>query len=168
MKNIFLPLTTPSGEAVQAQYGAICWRQIGARVEVLLITSRDTGRWVIPKGWPIEGLSPEASAAREAFEEAGVEGLIADNCVGVYSYEKGLGKPEDPRATVPCMVTVFPLQVKELVDKFPEIRERRRKWFTPKKAARRVAEPELQALLDGFEPQITPLNASAARKGSKA
>ncbi|MGB8814550.1 MAG: NUDIX hydrolase [Paracoccaceae bacterium] len=151
---------------MQTQYGAICWRRIGARVEVLLITSRDTGRWVIPKGWPIEGLSPEATAAREAFEEAGVEGLVADHCIGVFSYGKGLGKPEGPRVTVPCLVTVFPLRVKELVDKFPEIRERRRKWFTPKKAARRVAEPELQAMLDDFEAHIPPPKAPASLKTS--
>ncbi|MEN9850080.1 MAG: hypothetical protein RL128_243, partial [Pseudomonadota bacterium] len=62
----------------RTQYGALCWRMHRGKVEVLLITSRDTGRWVIPKGWPIDGLAPAQTAAREAWEEAGVEGDIAD------------------------------------------------------------------------------------------
>lgn len=134
-----------------SQYGAICWRRLGVRLEVLLITSRDTGRWIIPKGWPITGLTPEASAAQEAFEEAGVEGNPSDACIGHYSYEKALDKPRGQQLSLPCVVAVYPLQVNALRDSFPERHQRRRKWFTPKKAARKVAEPDLQGLLDGFE-----------------
>ena len=68
--------------AARTQYGALCWRMHRGKVEVLLITSRDTGRWVIPKGWPIAGLAPAETAAREAWEEAGVEGDIADDGLG--------------------------------------------------------------------------------------
>lgn len=125
------------------QYGALCWRLHRGRVEVLLVTSRDTGRWVIPKGWPAKGLDPAASAAREAWEEAGVEGEVSDAALGLYSYAKRR-LPDPP---LPCAVTVFALRVQRLAETFPEQRERRRKWFRAEKAARKVAEPELRALL---------------------
>lgn len=167
MKN--LSVTSPQdlgaeflGDGGRTQYGALCWRRIGDRLQVLLITSRETGRWVIPKGWPIAGLSPEASATREAYEEAGVEGQASASCVGFYTYDKGLGKPQGPRPTVPCIVAVYPLKVTALQDRYPECRERRRKWFTPRKAARKVAEPELQALLDGLETQLLAAAAGPA------
>jgi 8-oxo-dGTP pyrophosphatase MutT (NUDIX family) len=128
---------------VRTQYGALCWRMHRGKVEVLLITSRDTGRWVIPKGWPIAGLAPAETAAREAWEEAGVEGDIADYGLGVFDYDKVLG----PKGCIPCSVEVFGLRVAELKGKFPERKERRRKWFDFEKAARKVAEPQLRALL---------------------
>lgn len=128
---------------VRTQYGALCWRMHRGKVEVLLITSRDTGRWVIPKGWPIDGLAPAQTAAREAWEEAGVEGDIAEQGLGVFDYDKCYGL----KGSVPCSVQVFGLRVAELKGKFPERKERRRKWFDFEKAARKVAEPELRALL---------------------
>ncbi|WP_233557242.1 NUDIX hydrolase [Gemmobacter lutimaris] len=147
-----LQISDPS--ATRTQYAALCWRAGREGIEVLLITSRDTGRWVIPKGWPIDGLSPEASAAREAWEEAGVQGQPDAHCLGLYSYDKGLGRGEGPkRETVPCVVAVYPLQVSALASSFPEEKQRRRKWFPPRKAARKVAEPELQALLADLDRQ---------------
>lgn len=125
------------------QYGALCWRLHRGRVEVLLVTSRDTGRWVIPKGWPGKGLDPASSAAREAWEEAGVEGQIAEAPLGLYTYAKRR-LPDPPLA---CAVTVFGLRVQRLAETFPERAERRRKWFRAEKAARKVAEPELRELL---------------------
>ncbi len=133
-------------QAPRSQYGAICWRMHRGNVEVLLVTSRDTGRWVIPKGWPIDGLAPAASAAREAWEEAGVTGLAAPSPLGLYGYDKVL----TPDSSLPCVVAVFPLRVDELAAKFPERKERRRKWFHAAKAARKVAEPELRALLQSL------------------
>lgn len=131
------------GEECRVQYGAVCWRMHRGKVEVLLITSRDTGRWVIPKGWPILGLTPADTAAREAWEEAGVEGEVLADELGAFGYDKALG----PRRFQPCSVQVFGLRVAELKDKFPERKERRRKWFAFEKAARKVAEPELRQLL---------------------
>lgn len=125
------------------QVGALCWRMHRGHVEVLLITSRDTGRWVIPKGWPIEGKTPAQSAALEAWEEAGVKGQIQDQALGRYTYDKA----RIPRPPTPCAVSVFPLRVEGLATKFPEREERRRKWFAAAKAARKVAEPELRTLL---------------------
>lgn len=134
------------GEA-RTQFGAICWREGPSGAEVLLITSRDTGRWVIPKGWPIDGLPPEGSAAREAWEEAGVTGRADPQCIGLYSYDKLLGKAAAPKGALPCVVAVYALKVEKLARSFPEAGQRRRKWFRARKAATKVAEPELQALL---------------------
>lgn len=159
--------TAALGDAVRSQYGAVCWRRIGARLEVLLITSRETRRWVIPKGWPISGLEPEASAAQEAYEEAGVEGSPAPTCIGCYAYDKTLDRLSDEPSSLPCVVAVYPLQVKTLRDRFPERGQRRRKWFSPKKAARRVAEPELQDLLAGLEALLPVPDRAAGKAGIK-
>jgi 8-oxo-dGTP pyrophosphatase MutT (NUDIX family) len=131
------------GGAQHTQHAALCWRMHRGEVEVLLITSRDTGRWVIPKGWPMDGKTPAETAAQEAWEEAGVTGTVADTALGAYAYDK-LRMPLEP---VPCDVSVFPLRVDRVADKFPERKERRRKWFEAAKAARKVAEPQLRALL---------------------
>jgi 8-oxo-dGTP pyrophosphatase MutT (NUDIX family) len=130
-------------DGARSQVGALCWRMHRGRVEVLLITSRDTGRWVIPKGWPMEGKSPAQSAFQEAWEEAGVRGKGQDEPIGFFSYDKVLR--ED--SSLPVVVSVFPLRVKELAHRFPERKQRRRRWHDAEKAAKRVAEPELRALL---------------------
>jgi 8-oxo-dGTP pyrophosphatase MutT (NUDIX family) len=132
------------------QYGALCWRQGADGVEVLMITSRDTGRWVIPKGWPMPGLSPEAAAAQEAWEEAGVEGVMSPLCVGRYGYQKCLSVT----ASVPCAVAVYAMRVEGLAKNFPEIKERRRKWFPLAEAATLVAEPELAMIITQFTPPM--------------
>lgn len=125
------------------QSGALCWRMRRGQVEVLLITSRVTGRWVIPKGCPHDKLTEAKSAAAEAWEEAGVEGSICEEPLGYFTYNKVLR----PGVVQACIVSVFSLRVGRLRAKFPERRERRRKWFDATRAARKVAEPELRGLL---------------------
>lgn len=126
------------------QVAALCLRGHGDTRQVLLVTSRDTGRWVLPKGWPINGLDAPAAALQEAWEEAGVkEANVNREPVGVYGYDKRL----DGGLKVPVNVTVFETEVKRLVDDFPESEERTRKWVAPSEAAEMVHEPELQALL---------------------
>ncbi len=133
----------PGIEAEHHQVAALCWRLHGRHAEVLLITSRDTGRWIVPKGWPMEGKTAAATAAQEAWEEAGVKGAVAEQSLGSFVYPKTY-RDADPRI---CMVEVFPLRVEELAHRYPERRQRRRKWFAAAKAARKVAEPELRALI---------------------
>ncbi len=133
----------PVGEAVRTQYGAICWRSAETGIDVLLISSRETGRWIIPKGWPIKGISAAAAAAHEAWEEAGVEGKLCETCLGVFSYDKIM--PEDQ--SIPCAVSTFGLRVEKLSRRYPEQRQRRRKWFAASEAAGLVAEPGLKRLL---------------------
>ena len=137
-------------DGTRMQYGALCWRLGDAGTEVLLITSRDTGRWVIPKGWPMPGLSPEAAAAQEAWEEAGVSGAMNPLCVGRYGYLKCLSVT----SSVPCAVAVFGMRVDKLAKTFPEMKERRRKWFSLQEASTLVAEPELAMIIAGFLPPI--------------
>lgn len=135
-------------QETQTQYGALCFRrEAKGAVSILLITSRDTGRWVIPKGWPMAGKRAADCALREAFEEAGVEGRIAGGPIGVYAYDKVLA-----RGVQPCIVSVFPVEVDRLRKDFPEKGQRERRWFTPKKAAARVDEPELKSLIRSFAP----------------
>jgi 8-oxo-dGTP pyrophosphatase MutT (NUDIX family) len=140
------------------QYGALCWRAASDGVEVLLITSRDTGRWVIPKGWPMAGLSPEASAAQEAWEEAGVDGQVHPHCIGRFGYQKCLSVT----ATVPCAVAVYGLQVTKLAKTFPEVKERQRQWFPQEEAAGLVAEPDLAQIIVGFRPPLDGRSAPIA------
>jgi 8-oxo-dGTP pyrophosphatase MutT (NUDIX family) len=132
------------------QVGALCWRRNGeGELRVLLITSRDTGRWVIPKGWPMRNRTDAEAAAREAFEEAGVTGVAATRSLGLYPYDKVLGKGR----FVPCVVRVFALAVAGLAEDFPERGQRRIKWFPPDKAAKKVLEPELALLIRDFAPE---------------
>jgi hypothetical protein len=126
-----------------AQFGVIPRRRDGDRVEVLLITSRDTRRWVVPRGNPIRGCSPAEAAAREAFEEAGIRGVVSMEPLGSYRYEKRrpLGR------SVPAEVQIFAMDVTEEFEEWPEMRERERRWFGPKEAAAAVAEPDLASLI---------------------
>jgi len=118
------------------------------RLRVMLITSRESRRWVIPKGWPVRGLKPHRAAEREAYEEAGLEGRIGKVAVGVYAYEKRL--PNGP--AVPCEVSVFPLQVTKQRKRWPEMGQRDGRWLTPDEAAELVQEEGLRHILRGFHP----------------
>jgi 8-oxo-dGTP pyrophosphatase MutT (NUDIX family) len=133
----------------RAQFAALPWRRsAGGGVEVLLITSRETRRWVIPKGWPIKGKSSFKSAAREAFEEAGVQGRITKKPLGAYAYDKRLknGRLQHVR------VAVFSLHVETEADAYLEQGQREKLWLSPPDAARKVDEPELMVLLATFKP----------------
>jgi 8-oxo-dGTP pyrophosphatase MutT (NUDIX family) len=137
---------TSTVQPSREQLGALCWRIRRGRPEVLLITSRDTRRWIIPKGWPIGGFEPSLSALREAWEEAGVRGTVAPDPVGEYRYVKTMrGTPG-----VPCTVVVYTVKVGSLASTFPERQERRRRWFSAQKAARKLAEAELCTLILAF------------------
>lgn len=134
---------------MRTQFGALCYRMRDGAPEVLLVTSRRTKRWIIPKGWPMDGASPAQSAAREAYEEAGVEGHCYEASIGMYTYTKDI----DGKRELPCAVVVFPLKVKTVLDVFPEHKQRKRKWFRLKGAAKRVSDPELAQLLRRFDPK---------------
>ncbi len=147
----------------RTQYGAVCWRQAETGLDVLLITSRETGRWVIPKGWPIKGLTAAAAAEREAWEEAGVEGKLCDTCLGVFSYQKILAEDQ----SIPCVVAIYGLRVEKLSRRYPEQHQRRRKWFAAAEAAQLVAEPELRTLLLALAQDAKNLGVDAVAKKLK-
>jgi 8-oxo-dGTP pyrophosphatase MutT (NUDIX family) len=125
--------------------GALPYRFYGeAGVEVLLVTSRETGRWIIPKGWPIKGFKPAKTAAREAYEEAGVRGRVFGRPLGSYVYEK---RVEDRVVSFPCEVQVFPLLVKTQLKKWPESRQRKVRWFPLPEAAALIDDDDLRKLI---------------------
>jgi 8-oxo-dGTP pyrophosphatase MutT (NUDIX family) len=117
--------------------------QHDGRLAVVLVTSRETGRWVLPKGWAELGVSRPAMATKEAFEEAGLIGVIEPRSCGSYRYAKRLGDA----TTLICEVKVFTLRVTEMLDDWPEKAERRRHIVPPAEAAGLVEEAELAALL---------------------
>jgi 8-oxo-dGTP pyrophosphatase MutT (NUDIX family) len=133
-----------TSSARRVQYGALPYRiSNGHRPEFMLVTSRETRRWIIPKGWPKRGKSPHRSAAREAFEEAGVLGAVGRRAIGSFSYEKRLKSGR----SVQCEVRVFPLKVKRQRKEWPEKRERRVKWLSASKAAQKVKDPTLSKII---------------------
>ncbi|NLR98194.1 NUDIX hydrolase [Rhizobium sp. P38BS-XIX] len=141
-----------NGQAIE-QYAAICyrWRPGAKEIEILLITSRESGRWVIPKGWPMDKKLPHQVAEREAWEEAGVKGKVRKKSFGYYTYLKSL----DTGDTVPSVVQVHLLEVGGLSAEFPERGQRRLQWFSPNEAATLVREPELKGLLRMAESVLT-------------
>lgn len=134
---------------MRSQFGALVYRVKNDKVQILLVTSRNTRRWIIPKGWPMLGSTPAEAAAIEAWEEAGVIGKKSDRCLGVYSYYK----TRSGTRYLPCLVMVYPIKAKKLKTNFPEAKERRVKWFSQKKAAKLVTEPELAKIIKSFDPK---------------
>lgn len=114
--------------------------------QVLLVTSRETRRWVIPKGWPFHDMPDHEAAAAEAREEAGAVGAISDAVHGTYCYAKLLNT-----GSRTLEVSVYLLDVAELLDTWPEATERERRWFDIAEAARAVAEPDLAQLIASLE-----------------
>jgi 8-oxo-dGTP pyrophosphatase MutT (NUDIX family) len=133
---------------VRVQYGALPYRFTSdAALEILLVTTRQTRRWIIPKGWPIKGLRPAKAAAREAFEEAGVRGKIGAKPLGLFTYEKSL---DEAGVQATCEVRVFPLLVKRQSEAWPEFEQRTIQWVEPSKALSLIKEPDLKKLVAVF------------------
>jgi 8-oxo-dGTP pyrophosphatase MutT (NUDIX family) len=130
------------------QVAALPYAKVNGAIKVMLVTSRETGRPVLPKGWAEKSLSDPEAAEREAFEEAGLKGKISKKPVGSYDYVKIVG----PGFALPCTVAVYPLQIRKHLKIWPEKAERERLWLTVEEAASRVAEPELAKILRNFKP----------------
>jgi 8-oxo-dGTP pyrophosphatase MutT (NUDIX family) len=145
-----LRIAGASKRETRTQFAALPFRRKKSGVEILLISSLDSGRWIIPKGWPMDGMTPAAAAAQEAWEEAGVRGKTYQGCLGLFSYSKWF----DQEMSWPCIVAVFAVEVDRLEDQYPEEGQRKRKWLTPKKAAARVEEPELKQIILNFDPKL--------------
>ena len=128
----------------EMQVAALCLSETTG--QVLLVTSRGTGRWIVPKGWPMPGRTLAGAAMQEAWEEAGVKGRIVQAEIGRYHYDK----EQERGFAIPVEVRVFPLYVDVLNDSFPERGERKRRWFPPHEAARMVAEAGLKRILLGL------------------
>jgi 8-oxo-dGTP pyrophosphatase MutT (NUDIX family) len=132
-----------ANEAALAQVAALPVRFAeSGTLEVMLITSRETQRWIIPKGWPMLGLKDPEAAAREAREEAGLVGSISKRPIGSYSYWKRCAGH-----FVFCTVRIYVLQVERQLKNWKEKGQRRAEWFAPDAAADLVEEPGLKAVL---------------------
>ena len=128
------------------QVAALPWRLTDDGRQILMITSRETRRWVIPKGGRMVGKTDPEAAAQEAMEEAGVRGEMDQTSIGVFRYAKGL-KDGGVRQ---CVVSVYPLQVLVQLGAWPEAHQRERRWMTPDEAAAAVHEPDLARLISAF------------------
>ena len=144
------------GEALFREHGqqvaALCWRPspkgvaTPAGVEILLVTSLNSKRWILPKGWHEPDMTLADSAAREAFEEAGVTGRIEARPMGSYHYLK----QKREGGGVPCRVDIFALKVTKTHDDWPEHGSRQLAWLTPEQAATRISELGLRDVLRTF------------------
>ncbi len=136
----------PAPEALH-QIAALPWRMgLDGRLEVCLVTTRETKRWTLPKGWPIKGETDRASARIEAEQEAGVSGKIADKPLGTFTYWKRRQAHFDL-----VRVTVYPLRATKALKTWKEQAERQIRWLPAEDAALVVDEPELATLLKGFQ-----------------
>ena len=143
------------------QVAALCWRHSPKRnsqLEVLLITSLNSKRWIVPKGWPEAELSASENAAREAFEEAGVMGKISPEPIGSYHYLK----EKKDGGGIPCSVEVFALEVTKQVDDWPEKDARELAWMPVQHAMMQVSEPGVRQILKDFRKRQVPVKARRA------
>ena len=144
------PAARVTGNETIRQIAALPYRNVGrglnAPVQVLLVTSRESRRWVIPKGNFANHVSPHAAAAQEAEDEAGVRGAVCPTALGTYRYRKRKGSG----ASLMADVEVFPLAVNEQLSDWKEKKQRERRWFSLSDAARAVDEPDLRDLIRSF------------------
>lgn len=150
IKQLPLTLSADARWNVRTQFAALCYRYQRDKLRLMLITSRKTGRWIIPKGWPIDGKTPAGSALQEAWEEAGIIGRCDDLCLGIFSYRKYFEEADG----LPCVAMVYPVRVRQVEDRYPEAGQRKRKWVSRNRAAKMVAEPELARILRDFDPKL--------------
>jgi 8-oxo-dGTP pyrophosphatase MutT (NUDIX family) len=136
-----------TGRSDTRQVAALPWRMGASGLEILVITSRETRRWVIPKGGRMAGKTDAQAAAQEAFEEAGVHGAVGGTSIGHFRYSK-IGRNGDLRRYV---VAVYPLEVLVQLGDWPEAHQRERRWMTKAEAEEAVGELDLKALIRGFE-----------------
>lgn len=140
---------------LRVQFGALVYRLHKGKTKVLLITTRRSQSWSIPKGWPMHGKTPADCARREAWEEAGARGEALDQPLGFFSYVKTIKTRRGP-LPMPVMVSVYPVAMQTMAKSFPEAGQRRLKWLSPKKAAAKVREPELARILRKFDAGALP------------
>jgi 8-oxo-dGTP pyrophosphatase MutT (NUDIX family) len=143
-------------EISNVQYAALPWRDTGAGLEILLITSLRTKRWIIPKGWSVPGLQPHETAALEALEEAGVSGEMVPQSLGSFCYNKRRKAGVDVR----CKVSVFSLQVTRQRRQWSEKRKREARWYSTDEALSHVRNAGLRRLIARFAQAIRNPGAS--------
>lgn len=130
-------------QPAKKQIGALCYRMAKGKVEILLVTTRRTRRWIIPKGWPMKGRSDAKAAQIEAFEEAGIIGKGSGKELGTFASLKRI----DAQTLIPVEISVFPIMARAQKSNFPEKDQRAFKWLPLKKAAEKCEDPGLERFL---------------------
>lgn len=137
----------------QTQIAALCYRTTKKGAKVLLITSRGTGRWILPKGWPLKNTSSWKTAEQEAYEEAGIVGKPGHDPVGSFRSYKDMDSGERLRTEV----VVYPVKVSGQKKSYPEAGQRELKWLPIEDAAEQcdddglakfLKQPSVKDLLD--------------------
>lgn len=143
-KRAKIPLVDPQSPE-RLQFAALPWRVTRNGLEIMLVSSRETRRWIIPKGWPMAGRSASAAAAIEAMEEAGLLGVMSETPFGSFRYAKRFSRGEEL-----CRVEVYPMRVSRQRAQWPEKTERETQWFPVAEAITLVSDPELADLIAEF------------------
>lgn len=144
-----MKVSSPAKKVENVQVGALPVRfDENGQPQILLLTSRESRRWIIPKGWRMKGRTPWEAAAQEALEEAGVVGRPRKKSIGSYIYFKRRKAHFDV-----CRVDVFVLAFAKQLKTWREIGQRDVQWFTLREAAELVEEPGLVALLHELDAQ---------------
>ena len=136
------------------QLAALCYREGESEPEVLLVTSRNTRRLIIPKGWPMARHSARKTAKKEAFEEAGIIGKVAKEPVGEFLSYKGMGNGFKVRTNI----VVYPLKFEQQVEEFPEAGQRELIWLPLSQAANACQEEGLCNLLQSTKVKTLLIN----------
>ena len=139
-------VTAAHPPAPKLQYAALPWRKTARGLEFLLITTRTTRRWIVPKGWPLKNLTPAECVAYEALEEAGVIGTVARRALGTFIYDKR----QKSGKLVPCRVRVFPMEVVTQRRKWVERDVRKLRWCTCAEEIVLLSDAGLQRLVAKF------------------
>jgi 8-oxo-dGTP pyrophosphatase MutT (NUDIX family) len=142
-KKIMKVFSSPADKSQQV--AALPWCETENGLEIMLVSSRETRRWIIPKGWPMAGRKNSAAAAIEALEEAGLLGVISEEPIDQYSYVKRLARREQS-----VRVEVFSMRVLRQRDHWREWRQRVTQWFTAEEAAELVDDAELRDVIARF------------------
>lgn len=135
-----------ASKAPTVQYAALPWRRTNDDLQILLVRTLNTGRWIVPKGWPLPGLAPAECAAQEAAEEAGVAGDICSRPLGTFGYEKRRKSGE----ALHCRVEVFAMEVQSRRRNWPEKSVRQARWCSAQDALALVSEPGLRRIIARF------------------
>lgn len=133
-------------EAGPRQIGAIPYTIVGGKACYLMVTSRRTGRWIFPKGSVISGMTPWDSAAQEAFEEAGVRGVVETEPLGSYSTLK-IREMRRRRLAV----DLYPLRITDQLQEWPEAHQRHRHWVLLPEARRLLSDPQLVEIVERLD-----------------
>jgi 8-oxo-dGTP pyrophosphatase MutT (NUDIX family) len=130
------------------QAGALCWRRKGDEIVILLVTSRRSGKWGVPKGWALRGRPLHRTAAQEAWEEAGVLGAAENQLLGLVDAPKSYRFVGE----IGWRLALYPLEVERLAEDWPEHGQRERRWFSLDEAAESVRPKRLEPLIANFRP----------------